>query len=402
MQTDHAIHTSELLLLCLYGFFCLSIGGGLLPLLPVYAIQLGALPSQIGLYMALTYAGLTLSTLLTGHVVDKLPRRRLFAFLTGLALLPTLWWMAIAVTLWELIVATGLTWFFGGGCFALCLIFTGMAAGPKERGKIFGIIATAMGLGGLAGSLVAGAIADRWGYPTLLIVFALYSLLLALTPLLIPSARRISTGSDAAEANQTEATAANSDSHTGLGPALYLLVLATLFVGAMSFVAILGRSLAMNALTYTSTDIAFATAIGTAVGIPWPIWIGRLSDRYSRVSLLILCYMGTGLSLVLLAVATAPWQFWIASSLMAMNGGASGIINAIVTDIVPRRLVGTGLSYTNAAQWVGAVIGFSSAGYVVEAIGISMTFLAFTLLAPIAILAALRSGAVYRQQVAMT
>ncbi|MEZ4681291.1 MAG: MFS transporter [Caldilineaceae bacterium] len=396
------IRTSELTLLALYPFINLSIGGGLLPLLPIYATQLGADPSQIGLYMALTYVALTVSTLISGRIIDALSDRRYLAVGVGLGVIPALWWMAVADSMWELTVATMLAWFVGGGSLALGFAFAGMAAGPKERGKVFGVVAAAMGVGSLAGNLVAGSIADRWGYPTLLMSYAIYAIFLAVTPLLIAVAKPQQATAAANHAGASEPDLPGTGTTTGVSVELYLLALATVLTGSMGFMAILGRSLAMNALHYTSAEIGLAAAMGSAVAIPLPIWLGNLSDRYARGNLLAICYGVLGLSLVLLAVATAQWHFWVVSLLMAISNGTGGIVNALVADLVPPRLIGTGLSYTNGASWIGAVIGFLSTGYLIETLGITSAFLSFTILPPLAIFIVLSIGRVRRRRAATT
>lgn len=394
------ISSAELTLLALYPFINLSIGGGLLPLLPVYATQLGADPSQIGLYMALTYAALTVSTLVSGRIIDALSDRRYLAVGVGLGVIPALWWMAIADTMWELTIATMMAWFVGGGSLALGFAFAGMAAGPKERGKVFGVIAAAMGVGSLAGNLVAGSIADRWGYPTLLIGYAIYAILLAIAPLLIAVARPHHAAPTDNESSAPGPALPSVNVTAKLGIELYLLALATVLTGSMGFMAILGRSLAMNTLSYTSAEIGLAAAIGSALAIPLPIWLGNLSDRYPRGNLLAICYAVVGFSLVLLAVATAQWHFWVASLLMAVSNGTGGIVNALVADLVPPKFIGTGLSYTNGARWIGAIVGFLGTGYIVEALGITAAFLSFTVLPPLAIFIILGIGRVQRQRAA--
>ena len=52
------------------------VGAGALPLLPVYAADLGAPPAVTGYYLAFSYLALTVGTLVAGWLSDRLGRRR--------------------------------------------------------------------------------------------------------------------------------------------------------------------------------------------------------------------------------------------------------------------------------------------------------------------------------------
>ena len=52
-------------------------GMGLMPLLPVYAKQLGATPAMVGNYLAFVFAALTLGTICVGPIASRWQNRRL-------------------------------------------------------------------------------------------------------------------------------------------------------------------------------------------------------------------------------------------------------------------------------------------------------------------------------------
>ena len=53
-----------------------TVGTGLLPLLPVYAAQLGAQPALTGYYLSFVYLALAVGTLSAGWLSDRFQRRK--------------------------------------------------------------------------------------------------------------------------------------------------------------------------------------------------------------------------------------------------------------------------------------------------------------------------------------
>src|SRR5512139_3000663 len=149
-----------------------TLGNGLLPLLPVYASELGASPALAGYYLAFSYLALALGTLAAGWLSDRFQKRKRWLIFTGLVNLPLIWLMGQASNVWQLAALTAVVWLLGGLALALTMILAGLFAGPEERGSIFGILALTNGLGAVLGGLGFGTIADRWGYPALFAVLA--------------------------------------------------------------------------------------------------------------------------------------------------------------------------------------------------------------------------------------
>lgn len=66
-------------------------GNGLIPLLSVYAAQLGASSAVAGYYLAVSYMAITLGALSAGSVSDGLHRRKLPLIIAGLVGVPVAW-----------------------------------------------------------------------------------------------------------------------------------------------------------------------------------------------------------------------------------------------------------------------------------------------------------------------
>ncbi len=151
-----------------------TLGNGLFPVLPVMAARLGAPPDVTGFYLGLTYLAVAVGTVAAGWVSDTLQRRKLFLVLSGVLSMPILWLMGQVTTLWQLAVLNVLAWFFGGMGLALVSILAGRSASPGERGKVFGTLSFASGLGALVGGPTVGWVVVAGGYPTMFRVLALY------------------------------------------------------------------------------------------------------------------------------------------------------------------------------------------------------------------------------------
>lgn len=362
-----------------------TLGNGLFPLLPVYATELGAESAQVGFYLALAFVALTAGTLSAGWLSDRLRRRKALLIATGLVNVPAYWLMSRVSTAEQLAALVPVSWFLGGMTLALINALAGLFAESTQRGRVFGLLGVTTGLGAVIGGLAAGLIADRWGFPTLFVALAAAASLVPLTASLLddkPAARR--------------AKAAVGAWRAMPGAGFYPLLAAGVAAGAALYVGRLGTSLTMHQLGFVSAAISSTTAVGGLVALPLPLLLGWLSDRLGRKWLLTGSYLAGVVGLWLLSGSESPWQFWsVASLLSVMSFATSSVGSALVTDLVPRESLGSGLSAFNATGWVGGTIGFAVTGYAIQNFGLALTCAAgaIALLMAIAALASARRTA---------
>jgi MFS family permease len=339
-----------------------------MPLLPVYATQVGATPLIAGFYLSFSYFTLAVGTIGAGWLSDRLQRRKLLLILGGVVMVPGLWLMGRATNIWQLAALTAIVWFCGGVQLTAIGVLTGLSADESERGKAFGIIAMSGALGMLIGGLATGPIADRWGYMTLFSTLSVFGILAPVSGALAREKPM--------ERTALWADTAARDDRPALSRVFYLLVGASLTSAVAVQASNLGRSLSMSDLGLAAAAISSTGAIGGLVGLPLQPTAGWLSDRLGRKRFLIFGYVaGTG-GLLVLAWAASLWHFWIAAALLTVAVSVESTVGqALVTDVVPPSLLGRGISLFTGSRWVGGVLGFAVAGYVIEALGLSRSYL---------------------------
>jgi MFS family permease len=352
------------------------VANGLLPLLPVYARYLGAENVTIGYYLAFTFFALATGTVLAGWLSDKLQRRKILLIPAAVLAIPAIWLIGRVTDMWHLAMLTATLWFLLGIGVALVNILTGLAAGEKERGKIFGILAMTIGLGSLIGGLTIGPIADKWGYTSMFEMIALFLVFWPLIGLFLED--RVVT--------REQHGLNRKGSLRSVSGILFLLLLANLVAMTASFLGNLGRSLAMNEMGFSSAAISSTAAASGAAALPFPPLIGWLSDRLGRKRFMAVCYLAGATGLAILSVSVSLWHFWAAFSLLAVLVVSYSVGSALTMDLVTKDSIGMGLSLLSATSFIGGIIGFASTGYAVQHLGITPTFVIGAFLPMIALI----------------
>ena len=354
-----------------------TVGSGLMPILPVYATKMGAGPALIGYYLGFTFLSMAIGQIIAGWLSDKLQRRKTILIATGIAFIPAVWLMGTASNIWQLAVLTTTAWVLGGMQIALVNILTGLFAEENQRGKIFGILRLTVGLGMLIGGLISGPIVDLWGYPTMFKVFALFSVILPLSGVLLEDrvVAKIPTDKLSPEKGRTRLTGA-----------IFFLVIAVTISQVSRHAGNMGRSLIMNERGFATAAISSTAAVTGAISLPFYLLLGWLSDRVSRKHLIGLCYFAYSVGMLVLAFSVSLWQFYIFSALMAFISVSNSVGSALVTDLVPQESLGRGMSLFQAASSAAGIIGFSCAGYAFQNLGMTSSIIIFAFLPLLAII----------------
>jgi MFS family permease len=376
------MNKKQLALLGVCNFVTFAVGAGLTGLLPVYMSSLGADSTTTGFFLAFAFFCLALSNILGGRLSDRLGRRKGLLILGGLLAAPTALLLTQATTVLGLTILTGILWLVGGLVGVMVNVLAGLFSEPGERGRIFGFLGMCISLGAFFGGLVCGAIVDRWGYSTLFVLIALFYLIIPLAGFFL---------ADKQVAPPSAAGAAPSHQGLPLTRTFLFLCIASSLAHLANSGILLTRPLIMDALDFDATTISNAGGIGALLVLPLPLLVGWLSDRLGRKPFIFVCYLVSGLGLLVLTAASAEWHFWAASAFQSVMGMSMIVGSALITDTTPKASLGSSLSLFNATPWIGFVVGFGGGGAAISALqmnptlmlGIALTIIAIFLLIPI-------------------
>ncbi len=160
------------------------------------------------------------------------------------------------------------------------------------------------------------------------------------------------------------------------------------------FVQMVGASLAMPILPLYAQrqfemepqTIAFLISSFFAAQFLAGPTIGRLSDKYGRIPVLIVSQIGTAISFVALGAAQGATMLFIARIFDGITGGNIIAAQAYVTDITPREKRTEALGYIFAAFGLGFIFGPALGGVLSANFGERMPFYAAAVAATAVIL----------------
>lgn len=139
---------------------------------------------------------------------------------------------------------------------------------------------------------------------------------------------------------------------------------------ASVFIQILGGSMVLPVLPlYAQRDFGLPPQVISllvssyfmALFIAGPT-IGRLSDRYGRLPILIISQIGTVISFIMLGTASTAFMLFAARIIDGITGGNIIVAQAYVTDITPPGKRTEALGYIYAAFGLGFIFGPASGG----------------------------------------
>lgn len=148
------------------------------------------------------------------------------------------------------------------------------------------------------------------------------------------------------------------------------------------FVNILGASmvlpvLPLYALRRFEMEPQVITLLGASFFLAQAIaspFLGRLSDRYGRVPILIISQIGTAVSFVMIALAQSVEMLFAARILDGITGGNIIVAQAYITDITPREKRTQSLGLVFAAFGLGFVFGPALGGLLSGLFGPAIPF----------------------------
>jgi multidrug resistance protein len=136
--------------------FLVMIGFGIIiPVLPFFAEQIGATPTQLGWLMAVYSLMQLLFAPIWGGISDRIGRKPVMLIgIAGLSL--SFFLFAVSTELWMLFAARILAGFLSSANMPTTMAYVADITTPENRGKGMGIIGAAVGLGFIFGPAIGG------------------------------------------------------------------------------------------------------------------------------------------------------------------------------------------------------------------------------------------------------
>lgn len=136
--------------------FLVMVGFGIIiPVIPFYAEELGATPTQLGLLMAVYSLMQLLFAPMWGRISDRIGRKPVIMIgILGLGL--SFFMMALSTELWMLFAARIIGGFLSSANMPTVMAYVADITTEEDRGKGMGIIGAAVGLGFVFGPAIGG------------------------------------------------------------------------------------------------------------------------------------------------------------------------------------------------------------------------------------------------------
>jgi predicted MFS family arabinose efflux permease len=306
-------------------------------LLPELSREFGATAAEISAIMTASTLAVALTAPVTGAIADVFGRKRVIALALFAVSVPTVM-LTLAQDVHTIAVWRFVQGLFLPGIFAVTVAYIGDEWPPNEVAGVTGLYVTGSSIGGFAGRMVPGALADLVGWREAFLVLAAMTLVAAVAILvMLPRERRF------VRSEGLAASAAQMLRHLR-NPQLiatFAVGFGTLFNFIATFTYV-SFHLAAPPYNFSSTWLGalFFTYLGGTAISPWT---GRLIARYGRRNL------------VLRVIAV-----WILGALLLLAPGLPLIIAGLVVCATAGMLcqsVSTGYIAVSAKQGRSSAVG---------------------------------------------
>ncbi|MDT8837738.1 MFS transporter [Paraburkholderia fungorum] len=273
------------------------------PLLPAFSSAFGVTPAQSSLSLSLTTAALALAIFVAGFVSEGWSRHKLMTASLTLSALLTIA-VSIAPHWHQLLVLRALEGLALGGVPAVAMAYLAEEVHPDGLGLAMGLYVGGTAIGGMAGRVITGVVADLFSWRVAIGTIGVLGILsmLAFRALLPPSRHFVPRRGLGFAHHRTALL--KQFTRPGL-PLLFLLgfVLMGSFVTLYNYI---GYRLLAPPYLLSQTEIG-AIFVVYLTGVVASPWSGRMADMFGRARVLTasLLLMALGLALTMLHPITA-------------------------------------------------------------------------------------------------
>ena len=327
--------------------------GVMLPLLPLYATELGASPRVLGLLTSSFAVTNAVGQLATGFLAERFGSRRMMTGGMGLyAGMNAL--IATAASAPWLLAWRSLAGFGGGAMIVAERIYVAQVTRPDRRAFANGIISAAQSAGTVAGPAVGSIAAAIGGLRAPFVLVAVTSGIALVGTLFLPS--------PPAKPSRAERAAEGADEPIQFGALAALLVANLALLASYGAFITTYAPLATGRLGWSIVDVGIAFSFLGAGSIVLGPWLAHLGDRIGRrrialVAPLPIGAFGFGLVAALPQVAIVALAFLAGGGLTAFSASWY----ALLADTAGERRLERTFGVISAASTGGIVVGAVSA-----------------------------------------
>ncbi|MBS7624930.1 MFS transporter [Candidatus Bathyarchaeota archaeon] len=352
--------------------FLSSFGSGLIsPFIPIYAAQLGASSTEIGLVQAINSVSPSIAQIPWGFIIDKARRRVIFLSLSGLLYSLLLLFLFFADNPIEFIVVVLLAYVFSAMASPALNSLLGEFSGVSGRGKILAKLNAMASFGHIPATVLSGYIIYRVGgtvremYRIPLFLCFLFNIASSMVTLKI----------------REPSFSQESFSVRGWVKALKVnvyfkrLCLLSIFQGfSMGLAWPLFTLTVVRVVRADMFQISLLSVVSASTAIVARRFTGRLADRAGRKPLIVLGRMGLFLIPLIYAFASSIYELIIVNFIVGILTASSDVaLSAYLLDISPRNMRASYISIYNAVAGSFSFLGSTIGGYLMDTL-MSMGF----------------------------
>ncbi len=302
------------------------IGFGLvLPILPLWADQIGASPVQIGIITASYAVAQLVFAPVWGRLSDRHGRRPvILVSLAGSAIAALI--IGFAGTVLVLLIARVLQG-IAGASYAAAQAYVADITAPEDRARSMGLIGAAFGLGFVLGPAIGAVFSSIDHRLPFFVASGLAAINLVIAYRRLPESLRPDHAASAPVPRLTLIRRALASRE--LAPLVWLSFVATFaFVGMETTFALFGE----RRFSYDPVQVGLLfTFIGVMAVFSQGYLVGRVVERWGETRVLIWGLAGTGGGLLLVAASYDLWVLLIGLALLSI---ASGLVFSTTTALI--------------------------------------------------------------------
>lgn len=309
---------------------------------------LGTTPGQYGGVIFAGYAVSAFTSFMGGSAADRIGRKR--TFLLGVPLIGLGWLSLVFLKNWVYVAVTyGIIMGVDAGIYPAYTGLVSQSVREEELGGGLGFLNTISSAFSILGALLAGVIAEYYGFPILYMLLGI-SCFLAITPLIKLKEEKL--------ANYSESTWRESVSLSNV-----LRSRSLLYLCFAVFLVCVGGYMSMFYPDYVRMNFAVTSIhMGAFDSIYGAVWTmsnypaGRLSDVIGRKKVIVSGYLLVGITWAIFPMPKSLIWLYVLYGLYSVGNSMGYFTTALAMDIVSKERQSTAVGIFNSIMFLSVSI----------------------------------------------